>query len=67
MSDSMSQDNFILEQPSSNVLSGNVTSSSSYTRRQKSWDLLDQSALAQAKQHKPQPQHQVQKYNFFLP
>lgn len=40
--------------------SGNSTNAGSVgNRRQKSWDLLDQSAIAQAKQHKPLPQHQV--------
>jgi hypothetical protein len=40
--------------------SGNVSNTGSgVNRRQKSWDLLDQSAIAQAKQHKQPPQHQV--------
>jgi neurofibromin 1 len=39
--------------------SGNVSNTGSgVNRRQKSWDLLDQSAIAQAKQHKQPPQHQ---------
>lgn len=63
MSDSISQENFMndnLSNLSHQSNSGSVSSSGSGgNRRQKSWDLLDQSAIAQAKQHKPPPQHQV--------
>lgn len=56
------KENFVSEGISgSNQQSNNTggSSTSGVNRRQKSWDLLDQSALAQARQHKqPQP-HQV--------
>lgn len=67
VSDSISQDNFITDnitgsnQQNSTSQSGVPVSSntSGVNRRQKSWDLLDQSALAQARQHKQQTPHQV--------
>lgn len=68
MSESISQENFITENLTSNaqatsvpVNSGVISTSttSGVNRRQKSWDLLDQSALAQARQHKQLPPHQV--------
>lgn len=62
-SDTMAQENFINENISnSNQQSSNSVVSSSNSgvnRRQKSWDLLDQSAIAQARQHKQPPPHQV--------
>ncbi|KYB29814.1 Neurofibromin-like Protein [Tribolium castaneum] len=62
MSDSISQENFMNENManmSHQSNSGNVTNTGSgVNRRQKSWDLLDQSAIAQARQHKQPPQHQ---------
>ncbi|KAF2884403.1 hypothetical protein ILUMI_21782, partial [Ignelater luminosus] len=66
-SDSISQDNFISDSLSgSNQQTVSVQGSSSaptgsgsgVNRRQKSWDLLDQSALAQARQHKQPAPHQ---------
>lgn len=63
MSDSMSQDNFIVDGVPANPQQTNIdvagSSGSGGNRRQKSWDLLDQSALAQARQHKQPPAHQV--------
>lgn len=63
MSDSISQENFMNENMtnmSHQSNSGNVSNTGSgVNRRQKSWDLLDQSAIAQARQHKQPPQHQV--------
>ncbi|KAF5281228.1 hypothetical protein FQR65_LT14821 [Abscondita terminalis] len=61
--DSIPQDNFISDSlnPSnqhSTAAPGTAAVTSSgggVNRRQKSWDLLDQSAIAQAKQHKQQP------------
>ncbi|KAJ8930048.1 hypothetical protein NQ314_017213 [Rhamnusium bicolor] len=65
MADSISQENFIID----NVTNPNApqhgsalagSSSSNVNRRQKSWDLLDQSALAQARHKQPATtQHQV--------
>lgn len=67
MTDSISQENFMIENISNishqSNHSGNVTSTGSgVNRRQKSWDLLDQSAIAQARQHKQPPQHQVSQF-----
>lgn len=73
MTDSLSQENFLIEPnaqastsqqavatTSSNVFSSTATAAAA-ARRQKSCDLLDQSALAQAQQNKPSSstQHQV--------
>lgn len=65
-SDAMSQDTYISDNLSnssqhSGSLQGSNSSSGSggVNRRQKSWDLLDQSAIAQARQHKQPPSHQV--------
>ncbi|CAH0561866.1 unnamed protein product [Brassicogethes aeneus] len=65
MSDSISQDNFpgrsLLSQQttSNNSLSTSTGSSQvSVNRRQKSWDILDQSAMSQARAIKPPPNHQ---------
>ena len=46
--------NYVIIQDTSNATSSNPTN-----RRQKSWDLLDQSALTQAKQQKQYSTHQV--------
>lgn len=70
MTDSLSQENFLIEpnaqastsQQAVATTSSNVFSSTAAAaRRQKSCDLLDQSALAQAQQNKPpsSTQHQV--------
>lgn len=56
ISESISQENFATEQQNSNV---NANTTSATNRRQKSWDLLDQNALAQARQQKQQSAHQV--------
>ncbi|KAK4871818.1 hypothetical protein RN001_015942 [Aquatica leii] len=64
--DSIPQDNFISDtlnasNQHNSATSGSATVSSSgggVNRRQKSWDLLDQSAIAQAKQHKQTPSNQ---------
>lgn len=53
ISESISQENF--EQQNSN----STNSTSGPNRRQKSWDLLDQNAIAQARQHKQPSAHQV--------
>lgn len=54
ISESISQENFITEQ------SSNVNSNATANRiRQKSWDLLDQNSIAQARQQKQQSAHQV--------
>jgi neurofibromin 1 len=63
LQDSISQENFMNENMANishqSNHSGNVSNTGSgVNRRQKSWDLLDQSAIAQAKQHKQPPQHQ---------
>lgn len=62
-SDTITQENFINESIANTGQqnNGGVVSSSGggVSRRQKSWDLLDQSAIAQARQHKQQPPHQV--------
>lgn len=71
MADSMSQE-FIIDNVSTNTnaiqhgtTSGSSTSSN-VNRRQKSWDLLDQSALAQARVKQPATaQHQVCLISFF--
>lgn len=64
MADSMSQEFIIDNVSSSNAIQQGTTSgsnsSSNVNRRQKSWDLLDQSALAQARVKQPATaQHQV--------
>ncbi|KAJ8938296.1 hypothetical protein NQ318_020355 [Aromia moschata] len=69
VADSLSQENFIIDNVTtpntshhSNVPSS--SSSSNVNRRQKSWDLLDQSALAQARHKQPTTsQHQVEGTN----
>ncbi|XP_023313063.1 neurofibromin isoform X5 [Anoplophora glabripennis] len=64
MADSISQENFIIDNVANPNTSQHVSTSSSSTsnvnRRQKSWDLLDQSALAQARHKQPTAaQHQT--------
>lgn len=64
MADSMSQEFIIDNASNSNTIQHGTTSgsstSSNVNRRQKSWDLLDQSALAQARVKQPATaQHQV--------
>lgn len=64
MADSISQENFIIDNVANTSASQHVASSgssaSSVNRRQKSWDLLDQSALVQARHKQPTTaQHQV--------
>lgn len=54
ISESISQENFVAEQQNSNA-----NTATAANRRQKSWDLLDQNALAQARQQKQQTAHQV--------
>ncbi|KAF7274462.1 hypothetical protein GWI33_012883 [Rhynchophorus ferrugineus] len=71
MTDSLSQENFLIEpnaQPSTSQQSVPSTSSNVFSsnsaRRQKSCDLLDQSVLAQARQNKPpNSTHQVERSN----
>lgn len=62
-SDTMAQENFINENISNSNQQGSTSvvnsTSAGVNRRQKSWDLLDQSAIAQARQHKQPPPHQV--------
>ncbi|XP_071054810.1 neurofibromin isoform X2 [Onthophagus taurus] len=65
--DAVSQENILYENSTShqanNVSGGGPTATTNcgpVNRRQKSWDLLDQSAIAQAKQHKQPAQHQVE-------
>ncbi|XP_057670020.1 neurofibromin isoform X1 [Diorhabda carinulata] len=64
VTDSISQDNFIIDSvqnPSTQQGSNSGGTSGNVNRRQKSWDLLDQSALAQARHKQPsgiQGQHQ---------
>lgn len=70
MSDSVSQENFPCENAQgSNTQQPSVTAQSNVSRRQKSWDLLDQSALAQARIKQPastQAQHQVRFFLLYL-
>lgn len=66
MTDSMSQEFIIDNVSNTNTIQQGTTSGnnacSNINRRQKSWDLLDQSAIAQARVKQPQPaQHQVRK------
>ncbi|CAH2003701.1 unnamed protein product [Acanthoscelides obtectus] len=59
MTDSVSQDNFIIDNPpnqgssSHQTISGSNSTSSNISRRQKSWDSIDQSMLLQARQKQP--------------
>ncbi|KAK9889237.1 hypothetical protein WA026_004512 [Henosepilachna vigintioctopunctata] len=64
MSDSISQENFMggdsmNQTQSTNSNQGTVTDGTSVNRRQKSWELLDQSTIAQARHPKPTTQHQI--------
>lgn len=71
MSESISQENFIADnlpangQPATNSAASvnqsvtSVSATGGANRRQKSWDLLDQSALAQARQNKQTAANQV--------
>lgn len=63
MADSMSQEFIIDNVSNSNTMHASTSASSSSSnvnRRQKSWDLLDQSAIAQARVKQPATaQHQV--------
>lgn len=72
ISDSMSQEGFYTEMVNGNTngATQNGTGSSSHmnslNRRQKSWDLLDQNAIALARQHKQHTAHQVYSIDFFF-
>ncbi|XP_044742019.1 neurofibromin [Chrysoperla carnea] len=60
ITDSMSQDNFYVDSLTNGTAATNGTSNNHMilSRRQKSWDLLDQNAIAMARQHKQHTAHQ---------
>ena len=59
MTDNISGTNQQSSMTVSNAILSIASSCSGVNRRQKSWDLLDQTAIAQARQHKQPQHHQV--------